>query len=149
MPYRTGRRRVSSSRKTTASFTETLFPSDPLYWEQSEDWHQAQLVMWWRKNRPTLIFAVPNGGWRSKSQAARMKVTGTLAGVWDLFIPEERTWIEMKRADKGRLSAEQQAFGRRMVAAEYRCIAAWGWWDAVVQLQEGERAEWRRDNSQH
>jgi hypothetical protein len=33
-----------------------------------------------------LIFAIPNGGLRTKTEAARLKWTGTLAGVPDLAI---------------------------------------------------------------
>ena len=33
-----------------------------------------------------MIWAVPNGGLRSKSEAARLKWTGVLAGVFDLTL---------------------------------------------------------------
>jgi len=134
----------SSSKKTTADFTIRLFPSDKGYWIQPEDWHQAMFVSWWRGNRDGMIFAVPNGGHRGKAEASRMKLTGTTAGVWDLFAPEDGIWIEMKRADRGKLSDSQWSFGERMMAAGYRCITAWGWADAVEQVNGGERESWSR-----
>lgn len=59
------------------------------------------------------FFHVPNGGKRSKAEAARLKAMGTRAGVPDLiFIHQGRfLGIELKTED-GRLSPEQD-----------RCIA--------------------------
>lgn len=58
------------------------------------------------------VFAVPNGGGRSKIEAAILKGTGTMAGVPDLIISRPLghvAYIEIK-ADKGRLSEPQAAF---------------------------------------
>lgn len=52
-----------------------------------EDGIQKQIVTVFRSAYPsTIIFAVPNGGGRSKTEAAIMNGTGTLAGVADLVI---------------------------------------------------------------
>jgi hypothetical protein len=65
--------------------------------------------MWFRQTYPdTLIFAIPNGGLRSKSQALKLKVEGVVPGIPDLFIPAWMTWVEMKKAKGGVLSKEQQ-----------------------------------------
>jgi len=47
------------------------------------------------------IFAVPNGGYRSKATGGRMKSEGLKAGVRDIFVPIQMgqlcgMWIEMK-----------------------------------------------------
>lgn len=71
---------------------------------------QAACIAFVRAVAPDcLVFAVPNGGLRSKSEASRMRWTGTLAGVPDMILlaPGARAiFIEVK-ADKGRLSPEQ------------------------------------------
>jgi hypothetical protein len=68
-----------------------------------------------------LIFAVPNGGHRSKRTAASMKREGQRAGVWDVFISVPNNgyhgaYLETKRTDlrpkteravKGGLSDDQ------------------------------------------
>lgn len=81
---------------------KTTFPSE----------HQEQvgLVNWFRAKFPgVLIFAVPNGEKRAISVAKRLKAEGVVAGVPDLFVPEWRLWVEMKRVKGGRLSLEQKA----------------------------------------
>ena len=77
-----------------------------------EDRLQEQVVTWLRLVLdPNLyrVAAVPNGGSRNALEAARMKRTGTLAGVFDVFIlgPGGVTyWLELK-AKHGRLSSAQ------------------------------------------
>jgi hypothetical protein len=75
----------------------------------SEHLEQAHVVMWFRQTYPdTLIFAIPNGGMRSKSQALKLKVEGVVPGFPDLFIPAWSVCVEMKKAKGGVLSKEQQ-----------------------------------------
>jgi len=71
----------------------------------SEDILQAQIYKWYHNtyctklNNPRhVIFSVPNGGHRSKSEAARFKATGLVAGVSDLIIiqPSRIIFIELK-----------------------------------------------------
>lgn len=63
-----------------------------------------------------IIFSVPNGGLRSKSEAARLKWTGVLAGVLDLVIllPNARCALWEIKTRSGRLSADQDAFIARL-----------------------------------
>lgn len=79
----------------------------------AEDQTQASIVAYLRavlvKAR---VYAIPNGGLRSKKEAAKMKWTGVLAGVPDLCIiaPMGRAYfIEVKSA-KGVLSEAQREF---------------------------------------
>jgi VRR-NUC domain len=65
-----------------------------------------------------LIFAIPNGGLRSKTEAARLKWTGTLAGVPDLAIiaPRGRVFFVEVKSAGGRLSDDQRSIHDRLVA---------------------------------
>jgi hypothetical protein len=75
----------------------------------SEHVEQREVVKWFRQNWPgVVIFAIPNGGLRNPAAALRLKVEGVLPGVPDLFVPEWRLWIEMKRAKGGITSKEQR-----------------------------------------
>lgn len=62
-----------------------------------------------------LLFAIPNGGKRSKATAAILKATGVKAGVPDIFLPVPRReyhglYIELKRPDGGRTSPAQMGW---------------------------------------
>lgn len=66
------------------------------------------------------VFHIPNGGYRRKSEAARMKAEGVRPGVPDLCIPVARgdyhsLYIEMK-APGGRPTEEQVAWIHRLRA---------------------------------
>ncbi len=55
--------------------------------KHSEDTLQANCIKWFRYQYPKLtIFAIPNGGKRNIREAVRLKSTGTLPGVADLFL---------------------------------------------------------------
>ena len=74
----------------------------------SEHIEQAEFVSWFRKTFTGVrIFAIPNGGKRGKREATRLKVEGVSAGVPDLYIPEWRLWVEMKRT-KGSSTSKKQ-----------------------------------------
>src|SRR5271170_502459 len=80
---------------------------------------QASIVEWTRLVAPQVtIFAIPNGGLRSKPEAALLKSTGVVAGVPDLAIvadPGRIFFIETK-APAGTLSEAQHAFLDRLAA---------------------------------
>lgn len=68
----------------------------------TEHEEQREFVKWFRQNHsPVRIFAIPNGGARNITTAARLKVEGVSAGVPDLYVPEWKLWIEMKRTKGG------------------------------------------------
>lgn len=83
--------------------------------EQSRDRNaeariQAAIVEYVRTVAPgVLIYAIPNGGLRPKAEAARMKWTGTLAGMPDLglVLPDGRACFIEVKTPKGRLSDVQ------------------------------------------
>ena len=56
-----------------------------------EDNLQKACVTWFRLQYPdVVIFAIPNGGSRNPIEAAKLKATGTLAGVADLFVMKHK-----------------------------------------------------------
>jgi VRR-NUC domain len=72
---------------------------------------QAAIVEWIRTVAPNvLVFHVPNGGFRSKVEAARLKWTGVVAGVPDLAIiaPGGRAHFLEIKTTSGRLSEDQR-----------------------------------------
>lgn len=80
---------------------------------------QKTCVAWFRAQYPDhalMLFAVPNGGGRSRIESAIMKGEGVTAGVADLILLEARggygsLCIEMKTCDKSsRQSASQKAW---------------------------------------
>jgi hypothetical protein len=76
---------------------------------KSEDMEQAEFVQWMRRTHPEhRIYAVPNGGLRSKRTAMMLKITGTVPGIPDLAVPSLFMYIEMKKAKGGRVSPEQK-----------------------------------------
>lgn len=77
---------------------------------------QRQCVAWFRFQYPKLarlLFAVPNGGGRSKVEAGIMKAEGVTAGVSDLILLVPRgghgaLCIEMKTDSRGSRQSEAQ-----------------------------------------
>lgn len=75
---------------------------------KSEDAEQMEFIQWMRRTHPQhRIFAIPNGGWRSKASVMKLKATGVTAGVPDLMIPSLYAFIEMKRVKNSQTSPEQ------------------------------------------
>ena len=86
---------------------------------------QRNCVKWMRYQHPeAIMFAVPNGGIRSKTEASIMSGEGVLKGVADLFImyPSGQfhgLFIEIK-SEKGRQTDYQRIFESNAVRAGYR-----------------------------
>jgi len=77
----------------------------------SEHKEQADFVAWFRSEYPCIrIFAIPNGGNRSITEANRLKAEGVEPGVFDIYIPEWHLWIEFKRTKGGKISKDQDVF---------------------------------------
>lgn len=87
-----------------------------------------------------LLFAIQNGGKRSKIEASIMKGEGLRAGVPDLMLawPTDRypgLFIEMKTAD-GRVSPEQKDWRGRLLDAGYRHEICRGWLEAKAVIED-------------
>jgi hypothetical protein len=134
--YRSQGRRGGSSR-------------GPLIKEGTENHEQAQVIQWAKDAEIlhpelALLFAIANGGGRSRAQAAELKLTGVKPGVPDLCLPVARggyhgLYIEMKRDvmrdDKGRI------IGRGVVSVEQRkWIALLREQGYLVEVCEGARS---------
>ena len=102
----------------------------------TEHEEQREVVMWFRrKYAPVRIFAIPNGGLRSRATAARLKAEGVSPGVPDLFVPFHRLWIEMKRTKGGRLSTEQKDWQQYLIDdCGHTWIVCHGAEDAKAQI---------------
>ena len=99
---------------------------------KSEDMEQAEFVQWMRRTYPQhRIFAIPNGGWRSKASVMKLKVTGVSAGVPDLFIPSLALFIEMKRTKGSRVSPEQAEWIEYLKSVGYRAEVCMGKDEAI------------------
>lgn len=82
----------------------------------------------------TLLFAIPNGGGRSKAEAGKFKAEGVKSGVPDLFLPVARgsshgLFIEMK-ARGGRLDVKQKVWQSELLEQGYCVETCWGWEEA-------------------
>ena len=86
-----------------------------------------------------LLFHIPNGGKRLKTEAARFRAAGVRSGVPDLFLPCSRggyhgLWIEMK-AVGGRVSREQEQWRKDLLGQGYMCAVCYGA-DAAIETIE-------------
>jgi hypothetical protein len=87
-------------------------------------------VVDWAVAPNVIIFAVPNGGLRSKAAAAKLKRTGTLAGVPDLVVIAQPAG----RAH-GRVSLEQRSLMEQLTAAGAFCAVVRSIDDGCLALQ--------------
>ena len=86
------------------------------------------------------MFAIPNGGFRNKATAGRLKAEGVKSGVSDIFLPVPTNeyhglFLELK-VGKNKPTEEQYDFMTAMNAVGY--CAAWciGWEAAVSIIEE-------------
>lgn len=101
-----------------------------------ESWEQQSLVAELVRIEPGILMEInPAAGMKlDKRMAAAVKTLGYQAGTLDIFLPEYRIYIELKRQRGGSLSPEQKARIPRLEAAGYRVIVAKGAVDAINQL---------------
>jgi len=115
-----------------------LLPNEP-----SEAASQAALIAWRDMLAPRypnlgMLFAIPNGGLRSKREAARLVAEGVRAGVPDLILLVPRRGyhallIEMKTS-RGVLSPEQRAFLSEAANRGYLVTVCRSWPEAAAVL---------------
>lgn len=103
----------------------------------TESGMQRRCVSWFRSAYPgsaSLLFAIPNGGGRSKREGGILKAEGVLKGVPDLFLALPKGtihgfFIEMKRGNQGRISPEQAHMIERLSSKGYKV--------EVIRSEEG------------
>lgn len=93
---------------------------------------QVACVEWFRYQYPRLskrLFAVPNGGYRDRRTAAKLKDEGVLSGVSDLILLKPNInfhalLIEMKVTEKySRQSSEQKEWQKELTSLnEYKYV---------------------------
>ena len=90
---------------------------------------QRQCVRWFRLQYPKLadlLYAIPNGGMRSKTEAAIMKAEGVVPGIPDLFlaVPTKKfhgLYIEMK-SQEGKLTEKQCQMTDKLAGQGYDVV---------------------------
>lgn len=110
-----------------------------------EHTEQVSLIQWTKlsiKQRPELcmLFAVPNGGARSKATAGKLKAEGVQAGVPDLIClspvyPFHGLAIEMKRQRGSTTSPEQKDWLSRLKERGYHTAVCKGWLEAKAVIE--------------
>ena len=104
---------------------------------QGPEDREQQTVFEWAKYMSVkfpeleLLHAIPNGGYRNKATAARLKLTGVKPGVPDICLPVARKgyhglYIELKRADGGRPTDNQKWWIARLEEQGYRAVVLHG-----------------------
>lgn len=109
----------------------------------TEEQEQRLLLSWAaRTGRPELrlLHAIPNGGKRLKSEAARLQAMGVKPGVPDLCLPVPRgkyhgLYIELKRLYGGRVSPAQKAWLEALSAQGYKAVVCQGAAQAAIVIQ--------------
>jgi hypothetical protein len=138
--------KISANRTATKPITP-----EQLAQSGSEDGEQMALFAWAALSgykQLEWMHAIPNGGFRNKAEAGRLKATGSRAGVWDIFLPYPVSiycvpdniiyngmYIEMKRSDRrnhknGGLTDEQIAFGEYVRSVGYQTAICYSWVEA-------------------
>ena len=114
---------------------------------------QKTCVAWFRAQYPDhalMLFAVPNGGGRSRIEGAIMKGEGVTAGVADLILLEARggygsLCIEMKTRDKGsKQRPSQKAWQEAAERAgnRYVVVRSFEAFRDLVKEYMGEPGDW-------
>lgn len=85
---------------------------------------QCRVIRWFRLTHPTMVhnlFAVPNGGYRTKTTAALMKEEGQLAGVADLILLKRKGScgaLLLEAKVKGNYQSETQREWQKRIEAD-------------------------------
>lgn len=90
---------------------------------------QCRVIRWFRLQYPNMVhnlFAVPNGGYRTKTTAALMKAEGQLSGVADLILLKRKGKcgaLLLEAKVKGNYQSDNQKLWQSLIEAdgyEYR-----------------------------
>lgn len=100
-------------------------------------WAEQNLDKW--DHVLAYMFAIPNGGKRSKATAGKLKAEGVKRGVPDIFLPAARypyfgLFIEMKTRT-GRTSPEQQEYIARLREQGYHVVVAYSAAEAIGWIE--------------
>lgn len=84
------------------------------------------------------MFAIPNGGLRSKATAGKLKAEGVKSGVPDIFLPLAKRgyngmFIEMK-VNRNKPTENQNDWIEALAKAGYFCVVCWSADEAIENL---------------
>lgn len=106
----------------------------------TESQEQVTLFAWAKLNENkypelALMLHVPNGGWRDKRTAEKLKREGVRPGFPDIFLPVPRRghhglMVELKRVKGGVLSPEQRTWLKNLNEQGYLAVVAKGYEEA-------------------
>jgi hypothetical protein len=112
---------------------------------KGEDLEQATLIQWCnlqscKYSELKLIFAIPNGGYRNKAEARKLKATGTKSGVPDLFLPVPRSpkhglFIEMK-VGRNKCTDNQKKWIRNLLEQGYEVKVCYSCEEAIQVIKK-------------
>lgn len=117
-----------------------------IHQSNGEHCHQVALFDWaqlmissGRYPQLEWMYAIPNGGMRSKAVAGKLKAEGVKSGVFDIFLPVARhgyhgMYIEMKYG-KNKLSDKQRDFKLFAELQGYFCVVCWDWEEAAHKIE--------------
>lgn len=116
-----------------------------------EDVQQTSVVAWaegmlsiGQRKELRMLFAIPNGGLRSKTEAKRLKAQGVKPGVPDLMLAVARCgahglFIEMKAGgndvDGGQVDPDQEVWHADLVSQGYIVIVCWTGKAAIEEIE--------------
>lgn len=110
------------------------------------EWQESERLVSWVKHEGSLeypelayLYAVPNGGFRHKVVAAKMKAQGVKAGVLDFNLDVARGGyhglrIELKRRIGGQVSDAQKVWISWLNSQGYLAVVCRGWEEARDRL---------------
>lgn len=110
------------------------------------EWQEAERLIGWVNTEglaahPELewLCAIPNGGWRNKTVAAKLKRQGVKPGVYDFRLAVARGGyhgldMELKRRAGGTLSQHQKRWGEGLTMNGYLAAVCHGWQEARDRL---------------
>lgn len=111
---------------------------------KGEDLEQATLIQWCnlqscKYSELKLIFAIPNGGYRNKAEARKLKATGTKSGVPDLFLavprsPKHGLFIEMK-VGRNKCTDNQKKWIRALMEQGYEVKVCYSCEEAIQVIK--------------
>lgn len=138
---------MCSEFKTVMSFQLPKFFANRAPVTEAE--HQLVVMTYCRTHgddRLKKMFHVPNGGGRSKREAAELKAIGVKPGVSDLFLPvmangKGGLWLEMKAAN-GVVSPEQKEWLEAMQKGGYEAHVCYGYQEAIAAIENYLGGEW-------
>lgn len=112
---------------------------------KGEDLEQATLIQWCnlqscKYSELKMIFAIPNGGYRNKGEARKLKATGTKSGVPDLFLPVPRSqkyglFLEMK-VGRNKCTDNQKKWIRALMEQGYEVKVCYSCEEAIQVIKK-------------